>query len=158
MSLVNFIFKIFRENTSGNRTFILCNIVDRLILHCKCVCAGVIFGLTLYVFYPCYDFLINGNLTLVAPMYLPFVDHTTIDGYLLVTATNIFIASWGVLGNFTFSCLFLLCVDVYDGLVSLVEDDLRLFNFLCEKNDETTKSKRRDAFKKILMELMDLGG
>lgn len=155
-SLFHFSFKLFERNSSGNRSNILSDTVDKIFYHYKLVFAGMLMGLGLYSCYPCYDLLFNGNWTLVAPLYLPFADHETLSGYILQTATVIFVTMWQIIGSYIFSCRFLLYVDVSDGMVCMVVEDFRVFDCMCEKNDPTTTSKRRVFFRNILMELMDL--
>lgn len=156
MSLLNFIFKVYNENITGNRELILQDTTTTIVRHRKYVSIGLIIGLGLYSCWPCYDFLFNGNLTLVSPMLIPFVDPTILVGYLTLTAVNIFAAAWAMTGTYAFSCLFLLYVGVYDGLVSLIEDDFNMFDSMWERKDAFIISKRKDAFRNIMMELMDL--
>lgn len=156
MSLLNFIFKVFNENVNGTRQLILVDTVKTISRHCKLSFFVVAFGLLVYGFYPFYNFYFNGNLTLICPMVLPFVDKNTLRGYLILTSEKIFNGAWAVLFTFGFSCVFLVCVDVYDGLVSLVEYDFKEIDFLWEKKEPFICEKRKLAFKNIMTELEDL--
>lgn len=156
MSLLNFIFQVYEKNATGIRENILSDTTKKIARHLKFVFAGIFFGLFVYAFYPCYDFLFNGNLTLVSPMRLPFVDNTTLDGYLILSSVNIVAAFWAVFGTYAFSCLFLSYVDVYDGMVSLIEDDFHSFDSMWKTENQLIINKRILTFRNIMLELMDL--
>lgn len=152
---MKFIENVCNVNASGNRQLILKEATATVAGHCKVVFGGIVFGLALYSCWPCYDFLINGNYTLVSPLLMPFVDETTFKGYLILTLWNIFAASLAVCGTYSFSCGFLTYVDVYDGLLSLIEDDFKLFDAMCEKKRQSTAD-ISNVFRNIMMEVMDL--
>lgn len=115
-------------------------------------------ALVLYSVYPLYDFLFNGNLTLVCPLHLPLVDDTQLKGYLIESSVSvsIFVSACGVMHNYTFSLLFVVFVDVYYGMVYMMKDDLREFDTLCEINKQHTIPQRRAMFRNITLEAMDL--
>lgn len=156
MSITKFIYKVFNDNVSGNRELILTNTTKIIATHCNYVLAGIVFGLGVFACYPFYDFCFNGRLTLVSPMIMPFVDETTLTGYLILTFVNVFPATLAVFGTYTFSCVFLTFVDFYDGLVSLVEDDFRYFDQMWKQKDPCNLMKRKLTFRNLMMELMDL--
>lgn len=65
-------------------------------------------------------------------------------------------ACWAIIGSFAASCLFLLYVDSYDGMLSLIEDDFKVFDSMWERKGQSMIRKRKLAFRNIMMELMDL--
>lgn len=155
MSLIKFILKVYTENRSGFRELILARTVKRITRHFKILFTGLVFGVGLYSCYPCYDFIFNGNLTLVSPLIMPHVNEENLTGYLILTVMNIVAVVWNVfLCTYAVSCLFLTYVDVYAGLVSLIEEDFRMFDDMCKNKADTNK--RKLAFRNITMELMDL--
>ncbi len=155
MSLLNFLFKVYNENdVLGVRGRILEDTLKNISRHCRYVLGGVFFGNGLYSVYPFYDFVFNGNLTLVSPLFFPFVDHTTLKGYFVSTFCNIVLATYVIIMSYGFSCLFLTYVDVFSGLVSIIEHDLEEFDCMVETNRLCECHK--DTFRNILAEMMDL--
>nr|QGW45432.1 odorant receptor 59 [Bradysia odoriphaga] len=154
MSLLNFILKVYKVNVTGNREWILANSGKTISYHFKCVIAGSVAGAGLYSFWPCYDFLVNGNLTKVSPLIIPFLNDEQLKGYLIATIINIAHVVFHILGTFAMTCVFIVYVDVYDDLVSLIEDDFKLFDAMCEKG--VNDSERQLVFRNIIRELMDL--
>ncbi|XP_037040414.1 uncharacterized protein LOC119077335 [Bradysia coprophila] len=154
MSLLDFILKVYEVNVTGNREWILANSGKRIFYHFNCVMVGTMAGAGLYSFWPCYDFLVNGNLTTVSPLVIPFVNDEQLRGYLIATALNIGLAVFHVFGTYAMNCLFIVYVDVYDELVSLIEDDFKMFDAMSEM--KVNDSKRQLAFRNIIRELMDL--
>ncbi|XP_037037213.1 odorant receptor 67d-like [Bradysia coprophila] len=153
--LMKFIENVCDINQSGYREIILRNTTATVVRHCKFVFGGIVSGLALYSCWPCYDFFINGNYTLVSPLRMPFVDETTFKGYLILTFVNIFAASVAVFGTYTYSCIFLSYVDVYDGLLSLVVDDFGLFDRMHDKRSQF-RPECACIFRNTMVELMDM--
>lgn len=156
MSLLNFIYKTYTKKSLGIRDSILRDAIKTIYRHCRYVLLGMFNALSIYSCYPFYDFVFNGNLTLVSALLAPFVDPNTLTGYLILTVYNIVLAAWAVVFTYAFSCLFLTFVDVYAGLVSLVEYDFKLFDSMWETKEQFIRQKRKMAFRNIMMQLMDL--
>ncbi len=156
MSLLKFQFKIFKTNVLGNRELILEDTVQRTRRHCKYVLAGTLLGLTAYSFYPLYDCIINGNLTLISPLQVPFVDSKSVGGFLFLQVLNVCVVLWSHIFSFTFNCVLLSFVDAYDGLVYLMEDDFKTFDIMWEIKGRFTEKERQTVFRNLTMELIDL--
>lgn len=153
---MKFTENLCKINTSGNRGQILKNMTVTIVRHCKMVFGGIWFGLGVYACWPCYDFFINGNYTLVSPLLMPFVDETSLNGYLILMLVNIYTGGIAGCGTYTYSCLFLTYVDVYDGLLSLIEYDFELFDRMHNNKKRQLTTNRSGLFRNIMMELMDL--
>lgn len=110
-------------------------------------------GLSFFLVVPGYEYFVHGNLMLVSPMLVPFVDSTQIKGYIITTFYNLFAVSVCICICVAVSSLFFALVDSYDGLVSLIEYDFGVFDDLCEENTETSHV---ELFRNIIMKLMDL--
>lgn len=157
MTSINFVFKVYHVNISGIREQILSDTATTIYLHCRNALFAMILGLGIYACYPTYDFLFNGNLTLVSPMLIPFVNQHTVEGYLILTFVNVIAAGYATFGTYAFNCFILIYVDVCDGLVSLIEYDFKVFDSMCEfKSEIIIVNKRTLAFRNIMLELMDL--
>ncbi|XP_037024325.1 uncharacterized protein LOC119066138 [Bradysia coprophila] len=154
-SLVAFIIDVFHRNKTGLRERMLFNTTQTIFQHFKVVRAAMSVGITLYSCYPLYDFFFRGNLTKVSPIMFPYLDDQVLQGYLISCALNIVWVGWSLTGVYAVSCMFLLYVDVYDALVSLVEDDLNAFDAMWETKCVDIKG-RKLAFRNIVMEFMDI--
>lgn len=148
--------KLFERNCSGTRGQILSKTVDKISLHFKTVTAGMLAGLSLYSFYPFYDFIFNGNFTSVCPVHWPFTDHTKLQGYLIESTVGVYMATLGAIHNYAFSLLLFLYINVYDGMVSLMEYDFKEFDTMCEINKHSTIRRRRALFTNLTLKAMDL--
>lgn len=157
-SLLKFIFKVFDENiATGTRASILIETTTTIRRHCKLVFITVMVALAAYSCWPFYDVIVNRNMTLISPIEMPFVDGKTLVGYLILMAFNVYITVVVIAFSFCFNFLFVLLVDVYGGLISLLEEDLKVFDSMWEeKADPSITEKRKATFRNILMKLMDL--
>lgn len=154
MSLLNAIFNVYDANVSGVREQILKGTCKTILKHCRYVFFGIIFGVILYFFYPCYDFTVNGKLTPISPLKFLFIDDQTYVGLFFSTILNVFLVTQNLFGTFALNCTFLIYIDAYDGMVSLVEDDFKMFDRMWEGKGQQIAHKV--AFRNILIELMDL--
>lgn len=157
MSLLNTICSIYKENASGIRNQILMGTCKGIFIHCKLVAFGIVFGFSLYFFYPTYNVIVTGNFTPISPLKIIFIKNDqTYIGFFFSTIVNIFLVAQNVFGTFALNCIFLAYVDVYDGMVSLVEDDFEMFDRLWDEKGQNIADKRKRTFRNIIIELMDL--
>lgn len=156
MSLLNFLVKVYSENVAGPRERILSNTLATLSRQRIYIILVILSGMTVYSLYPCYDFLINGNLTLVSPLIIPYVDTTTLWGYFISTVSNVVCIAWSIAFQSSFSISLLVYVEVYSALVSFIEVDLKNFDNMWEIKEQGIINKRKLAFRNILIQLMDL--
>ena len=154
MSLVDFIYDLAKKNTEGERERILIDVTKTIFYHCKLVLLGNLGGASVYMFYPIYDYLINGKLTPMSPLIFPFAMDGSLRSYWIGMFCNIVPPAWNVLGIAATSCYFMMCVDVYGGLILLIENDFKKFDGMWTKR---CNKKLRDAvFRNIMMSVMDL--
>lgn len=155
MSMVRFIFKVIKSNTSGPRQRILMNMTSDIYFHFKLNISGFCAGVFFFTSPALYESIFNKNLTLVSPMEVPFIDPTKVWGYCMTTAFNVF----GLLFLFTVtvasSSLFFVSVDAYNCMVSLIELDVGTFDVMCQNKKASNKT--CDAtFRVLMVRLMDL--
>ncbi|XP_037036520.1 uncharacterized protein LOC119074480 [Bradysia coprophila] len=154
MSAVGYMFQVLNSNSTGPRQQIFVDVITKLKYHFKINIGLIVGGISFYVAFPCYNYIFNGILTVISPLWLPIINSNNLRGYLVNTCYNVFFASFGCSICVAISCLLLVFVDIYDGLVSLVELDFASFDDLCEKME---RGKMYDfRFKNLLMELTDL--
>lgn len=153
-----FIEQVYDSNNDGSkeRADVLAENANRIACHCKYVLIGTFLGLALYSAYPCYDVLLNRQLTVVSPLATPLFDDSSLLGSIILTMINTITAGVAVVGNFTFSCVFLTIVNFYEALLSLVEDDFRTFDKMWQKKNQFDDRIRAHAFKNIMKQLMDM--
>nr|QGW45431.1 odorant receptor 58 [Bradysia odoriphaga] len=154
MSVVRFIYKMFKCNTSGRRERILSGVTKKMNYHLAINFFSFLAGYAFYSAFPLYDYIFNGKLTLVSPLVVPLIDWTNLRGYIITTDFNVFIVSYCLTVCIAVSSLFLAFVDAYDGMVSLIDEDFGAFSDMCNQNQ---CSKANDAvFRNLLVQLMDL--
>jgi len=154
MSLVDFIYVLANQNTDERRERIMLDTTKTIFYHFKLVVAGFSCGAAVYSLYPVYDYFFNGNLTPVSPMIFPFADDGTMRSYWIAMVCNFASPWWNIFGAVATSCIFMTFVDVYGGLVLLIENDLKKFDAMWTR--KCNKKLRAAVFRNIMMEIMDL--
>ncbi|KAG4079239.1 hypothetical protein HA402_006962 [Bradysia odoriphaga] len=154
MSVVRFIYKVFKSNTSGQRERILSRVTKTINYHMAINVSSFLAGYVFYSAFPLYDYIFNGKLTLVSPLLVPLIDWTNLRGYFITTGFNVFAVSYCLTVCIAVSSLFFAFVDAYDGMVSLIEKDFGAFSDICEKKQ--CSMAYDTAFRNIMIQLMDL--
>lgn len=155
LSLANFIYEVANKNTEGNKHLILLETTKRIFHYFKHIIFGKFFGVSVYLFYPFYDYVVNGNLTPVSPLIFPFAADGTGRSFLISTICNLFAPGWNLFGTTAISCIFLTFVELYGTLVAFIEDDFHTLDAMWRINNKNI-AERRATFRNILMEIMDV--
>ncbi|XP_037026580.1 putative odorant receptor 83c [Bradysia coprophila] len=154
MSVLKFIFKVFKTNSSGPRERILMDITKKIHYHLKINILGFVAGFFCYSAYPFYDCIFNGQLTLPSPVLVPGVNPNHLRGFFITNLVNMVIMLFCITICIATSSLFFVFVDAYYGLVSLIEHDFETFDKMCAQE---ASSRTKDVyFRNIMMGLMDL--
>ncbi|XP_037030859.1 uncharacterized protein LOC119070557 [Bradysia coprophila] len=154
MSVVQFIYKVFKSNTSGPRDRILSRVTKIINYHMAINLSSFLAGYVFYSAFPLYDFIFNGKSTLVSPLLVPLIDWTNLRGYFITTGFNVFAVSYCLTVCIAVSSLFFAFVDAYDGMVSLIDKDFGAFSEMCKIKQ---CGMAYDAvFQNIIIQLMDL--
>nr|QGW45435.1 odorant receptor 62 [Bradysia odoriphaga] len=154
-SLVDFTFELFNKNTTGLRDRILFKTTEIIFRHFRLLLFAWSSAMISYSLFPVYDFAIRGNFAAVSPIIFPYIDDTVLRGYLISVALNIFWMAWSIGGNYGVSCMFLLTLDIYDGLVTLIESDLKEFDAICDLKS-VDLNRQKAIFRNIMIEFMDI--
>nr|QGW45429.1 odorant receptor 56 [Bradysia odoriphaga] len=154
MSVVGYMFDVLKSNATGPRQQIFVDVITKIKYHFKINIGLIVGGISFYVAFPCYNYIFNGVLTVISPLWLPIINSSTLPGYLVNTCYNVFFASFGCSICIAISCLLLVFVDIYDGLVSLVELDFATFDKIAEEMERGKVYEFR--FRNLMMELADL--
>lgn len=155
LSLVNFIYELANKNTEGKKHLILFDATKRIFQYFKYVIGGIYLGGVVYMFYPLYDYVVNGHLTPISPLVFPFANDESIRSFLISTMFNICCPMWNSFGTVAISCLFITFVEVYGILVAFIEEDIHTFDGMWRMGNKNI-AERKAAFRNVLMEIMDL--
>ncbi|XP_037026304.1 odorant receptor 67d-like isoform X2 [Bradysia coprophila] len=148
-ALLEFMLNICRQNSTDKRADILKSQLRKLYSKLKVFAICVLGNLALFVSVPVVSYLLNQDLITLIPAIIPFVDQTTLHGYL---TANCIMSVNGLLtacGTTFCACLYILLIFNFTMQIELIGDDIRNLDRMWADKKQSLGSKRaflRDIF------------
>lgn len=157
-SLVNdFIDDIFKANAEGPKAGVLKAHIDGTFTRIKVFVVIQTLALILFVCYPIYGYVANNELIQIMPMQFPFIDQTTVTGFIVGNLIMMKMGVWAYFGSVGFDLFLARMIYNYCALVKLLQQDIVDYIAMSKNINGADGSKhyRKIFFRNFLLKCQD---
>ncbi len=155
MSFTDFLNDLFKNITEGPKADVLKKHIDGAFYSLKIFIPIQTSALLVFLCYPLYCYVDNGELVQIMPMQFPFIDQKTTSGFIVANLMMVKMGVWAYFGCVAFDVFLGRMIDNYCALVKLLQQDLRDFSEMSKRNSGHSEQYKSQFFRNFLLKCQD---
>lgn len=155
MAFINFLEKLFKDNAVGPRANVLKKHIDGTFVSIKIFIPIQTSALLVFLLYPVYGYIAHNELIQIMPMQFPFIDQTTVGGFIVANLMMMKMGVWAYVGSVGFDLFLARLIDNYCALVKLLQQDIADYTEMSKETSVYSEQYRRAFFRNFLLRCQD---
>lgn len=151
----DFLGEIFKVNVRGPKASVLKKHIDETFTNIKVFLTIQSLALVVFICYPIYGYVTNNELIQIMPMEFPFVDQTTVSGFIFANLVMMKMGVWAFCGSVGFDMFLARMIYNYCALVKLLQQDLADYVMMSKEIGDRSNHYRKMFFRNFLLKCQD---